>query len=83
MGNEKTNREFIYRFSRELATVICVRSEVFGVCVQERPAPQSLQPLVRCREILPHIRQTDGPSHRIRAQQMNVLLDETSWVSMD
>ena len=53
MGNEKTNREFIYRFSRELATVICVRSEVFDVRVQERPAPQGLQPLVRSSETLP------------------------------
>jgi len=83
MGNEKTNREFIYRFSRKLATVICIRSEVFDVRVRERPALQSLQPLVGRSEILPHTRQTDGPSYRTRAQQMTVLFDETSWVSMD
>ena len=83
MGNEKTIREFIYRFSRELATVICVRSEVFDVRVQKRTAPQSVQPLVRHREIFLHVHQTEGPSHRIRAQKLNVLFDETSWVSKD
>lgn len=35
------------------------------------------------QKLSPHTRQTDGPSHRTRAQQMTVLFDETSWVSMD
>lgn len=50
MGNEKTNRELIYRFSRELATVICVRSEVFDVRIQKRAVqntPKRVRPPTR------------------------------------
>ena len=42
MGNEKTNREDIYRFSRELATVICGRIKVF-----KQQAPQETRPKKR------------------------------------